>query len=148
MSERVRVLFLCVANASRSQMAEGWTRHMWGDVIEPHSAGMEPRGVNPYTVKVMAEVGVDIRKQRSKRIDAVAGIPFDYVVTLCDQAQEACPVFPGAGTRVHVGFDDPYALAQGIDDEEKRLKVYRRVRDEIRDFVESLPGALQFARGA
>ena len=72
MSERVRVLFLCVANASRSQMAEGWTRHMWGDVIEPHSAGMEPRGVNPYTVKVMAEVGVDIRKQRSKRMPSAA----------------------------------------------------------------------------
>lgn len=148
MSERVRVLFLCTANASRSQMAEGWARHLKGDVIEPYSAGVEPRGVNPLAVKVMAEVGVDISKQRSKHVNEVTRTPFDFVVTLCDQAQEACPVFPGGGTVVHVGFDDPYTLTQGEQDEAKRLKEYRRVRDEIRDFIESLPAALEFARGA
>jgi len=148
MSERVRVLFLCTANASRSQMAEGWARYLKGDVIEPYSAGVDPRGVNPLAVKVMAEVGVDISKQRSKHVNELTRTPFDFVVTLCDQAQEACPVFPGGGTRVHVGFDDPYALAAGTHSEAEKLKVYRRVRDEIRDFVESLPAALEFARGA
>jgi len=148
MSKKAKVLFLCTANASRSQMAEGWARHLLGDVVEPYSAGVDPRGVNPVALKVMAEVGVDISKQRSKHVNDVKGIPFDYVVTLCDQAQEACPVFPGGGTRVHVGFDDPYTLAEGMQSEVEKLKVYRRVRDEIRDFVESLPAALEFARGA
>ncbi len=148
MSDRVKVLFLCTANASRSQMAEGWARHLKGDVIEAYSAGVEPHGVNPLAVKAMAEVGVDISKQRSKHVNEMAGVPFDFVVTLCDQAQEACPIFPGGGTRVHVGFDDPYTLTQGIEGEANKLKVYRRVRDEIRDFVESLPAALVYARGA
>ncbi len=148
MSGRMKVLFLCTANALRSQMAEGWTRHMWSDVIEPQSAGVKSCGANPYAIKVMAEVGVDISRQRSKRVDVVADIPFDYVVTLCDRAREACPVFAGGGTRVHVAFDDPFTLALDLDDEEKKLKVYRRVRDDIRVFIESLPGALEFARGA
>jgi len=148
MSKKAKVLFLCTANASRSQMAEGWARHLLGDVVEPYSAGVDPRGVHPAALKVLAEVGVDISKQRSKHVNDVKGIPFDYVVTLCDQAQEACPVFPGGGTRVHVGFDDPYTLAEGMQSEVEKLKVYRRVRDEIRDFVESLPAALEFARGA
>lgn len=148
MSKKVKVLFLCTANASRSQMAEGWARHLRGDVIEAHSAGVDPRDVNPFAVKVMAEVGVDISKQRSKHVNELMRIPFDYVVTLCDRAQETCPVFPGGGTVVHVGFDDPYTLAEGLQDEAEKLKKYRRVRDEIRDFVESLPAALEFARGA
>jgi len=148
MGKKVKVLFLCTANASRSQMAEGWARHLLDDVIEPYSAGVDPRGVNPVALKVMAEVGVDISRQRSKHVNDVKGIPFDYVVTLCDQAQEACPVFPGGGTRVHVGFDDPYTLAEGVQSDAEKLTVYRRVRDEIRDFVESLPAALEFARGA
>jgi arsenate reductase len=148
MSDKVKVLFLCSANASRSQMAEGWARHLKNHAIEPYSAGVDPHGVNPLAVKVMAEVGVDISKQRSKHANELAGIPFDFVVTLCDQAQEACPVFPGGGTRVHVGFDDPYTLTNGVKDEAEKLRVYRRVRDEIRDFVESLPAALVFARGS
>ena len=147
MDDRVRVLFLCSANASRSQMAEGWARHLKHDAIEAYSAGVDPHGVNPLAVKAMAEVGVDISKQRSKHVNELAGMPFHFVVTLCDQAQEACPVFPGGGTRVHVGFDDPFTLTQGLEAEAEKLKVYRRVRDEIRDFVESLPAALVFARG-
>ena len=147
MDERLRVLFLCSANASRSQMAEGWARHLKGDAIEAYSAGVEPQAVNPLAVRVMAEARVDISKQRSKHVRELTGIPFDFVVTLCDQARETCPVFPGGGIRVHVGFDDPYTLTQDVGDEAKKLRVYRRVRDEIRDFVESLPAALVFARG-
>jgi arsenate reductase len=142
MLQKLRVLFLCTGNACRSQMAEGWTRHLRGDVLEPYSAGIEPHGLDPRAVQVMAEVGVDISAQRSKHVDELRDVPLDHVVTVCDQAHESCPVFPGRTRVVHVGFDDPPRLAQDAKTEEQSLRHYRRVRDEIRAFVERLPGAL------
>jgi arsenate reductase (thioredoxin) len=139
---KIKVLFLCTGNSCRSQMAEGWARHLRGNVIEPYSAGTLPQTLNPRAVAVMKEAGVDISRQRSKHIDAVAEIDFDYVVTVCDSANQACPVFPGRVKRLHVGFDDPPRLAHGAATEAEALGHYRRVRDEIRGFVERLPSAL------
>jgi arsenate reductase len=139
---KITVLFLCTGNSCRSQMAEGWARWLKGDVIEPYSAGVENRGLNPSAVKVMAEAGVDIAGHRSKVLAEVIDIPFDYVVVVCDDANESCPVFPGRVKRVHVSFDDPPRLARNAGTEEEALSHYRRVRDEIRAFVEKLPGAL------
>jgi arsenate reductase len=124
-------------------MAEGWARHLKGDVIEPYSAGIETHGLNPNAVKVMAEAGVDISGHRSKHVDEVRDIPFDYVVTVCDDAHESCPLFPGRTKVIHVGFDDPPRLAKEAKNEQEALSHYRRVRDEIRRFVESLPGSLE-----
>jgi arsenate reductase len=138
----LKILFLCTGNSCRSQMAEGWARHLKSDAVEPYSAGIETHGLNPDAVKVMAEAGVDISGQRSKHVDALRGIPFDYVVTVCDHANEHCPVFPGRAKVVHVAFDDPPRLAAGAETEEARLAPYRRVRDEIRSLVESLPDGL------
>jgi len=138
----LKVLFLCTGNSCRSQMAEGWTRHLKGDLIEPYSAGIEARGLDPDAVRVMAEAGVDISGQRSKHVDELRAVEFDYVVTVCDQAQEHCPVFRGKAKVVHVGFDDPPRLAADATREEERLPHYRRVRDEIRALVEQLPANL------
>ena len=124
-------------------MAEGWTKRLKGDVFEPYSAGIETRGLDPNAVKVMAEAGVDISCQRSKHIDEVKGIDFDYVVTVCDSAYESCPVFPGKTKVVHVDFDDPPRLAKQAKTEEEALNIYRRVRDEIKSFVEKLPAYLK-----
>jgi len=126
-------------------MAEGWARRLKGDVIEPYSAGVEAHGLNPSAMKVMAEAGMDISGQRSKLLTEVIDIPFDFVVTVCDNANEACPVFPGKARHVHVSFDDPPRLAENARTEEEALSHYRRVRDEIRAFVETLPEA--FASG-
>ncbi len=123
-------------------MAEGWTRRLKGDVIEPYSAGIESHGLNPRAVKVMAEAGVDISGHRSKLLDDLRGVPFDYVVTVCDQANEGCPIYPGKVSRFHIAFDDPPRLAKNARTEEEALGHYRRVRDEIRSFVEKLPGVL------
>jgi arsenate reductase len=142
MSERMRVLFLCTGNSCRSQMAEGWTRALKGDVIEPFSAGTEPHAVDPRAVRVMAEAGVDISGQRSKSVDEQIELPFDAVATLCSGARDNCPYFPGNVTRIHRGFDDPPALAEGAATEDEALAHYRRVRDEIRAFVETLPEGL------
>jgi len=120
-------------------MAEGWARHLRGDVIEPYSAGVEPHGLDPRAVKVMAEAGVDISGHRSKHLDELKAMEFDMVVTVCDSAREACPYFPGPAKKIHKGFDDPPRLAAGARTEEEALLHYRRVRDEIRRFVESLP---------
>jgi arsenate reductase len=138
----LKALFLCTGNSCRSQMAEGWTRHLKGDQIEPCSAGIEAHGLNPDAVRVMGEAGVDISGQRSKLVSELRGIEFDYVVTVCDNARRSCPVFPGKAKVVHVGFDDPPRLAANAKTEEDRLAPYRRVRDEIRAFVERLPAAL------
>ena len=138
----LKVLFLCTGNSCRSQMAEGWTRRLKGDQIEPYSAGIEAHGLNPDAVRVMAEAGVDIAGARSKLVSELAGTDFDYVVTVCDNAHASCPVFPGKAKVIHVGFDDPPRLAANARTEEERLAPYRRVRDEIRAFVESLPDAL------
>ncbi len=142
MTRKLKVLFLCTGNACRSQMAEGWTRHLKADVIEAFSAGIEVHGLNPFAVKVMAEAGVDISGHRSKKLDDLKGQNFDYVVTVCDNAHEACPLFPGPTKVVHAGFDDPPRLAQLAKSEEASLDCYRRVRDEIARFVEQCPGIL------
>jgi arsenate reductase len=119
-------------------MAEGWARHLKGDAIEPYSAGIKAHGLNPLAVKVMAEVGIDISKQRSKTVTELSKINFDYVVTVCGDAYESCPIFPGRTKVIHVGFDDPPRLAMNAKTEEDRFTIYRRVRDEIRAFVETL----------
>ncbi len=139
---KTRILFLCTGNSCRSQMAEAWTRHLKGHLIEPCSAGIDPRGLDPRAVRVMAEAGVDMSAQRSKHVREVLDRPFDYVVTLCGHAREHCPVFPGRTKVVHVGFDDPPALAAAAATEAEALAHYRRVRDEIRAFAASLPQAL------
>jgi arsenate reductase len=139
---KLKILFLCTGNSCRSQMAEGWALALKSDVIEPYSAGVEVHGMNPCAVKVMAESGVDISQQRSKHVRELMDIPFDFVITLCDQANQSCPIFPGKVKRVHVGFDDPPQLAKNAKSEEEALTHYRRVRDEIREFVEKLPDVL------
>ena len=141
--KKLKILFLCTGNSCRSQMAEGWVRHLKADVIEPYSAGIETHGLNPNAVKVMAEVGVDISAQRSKLVDDLKNINFDYVVTVCGHASENCPIFPGNAKIIHVGFNDPPKLAKEADTEEQALDCYRKVRDEIMKFVQTLPEALK-----
>jgi arsenate reductase len=140
---KIKVLFLCTGNSCRSQMAEGWARKLKGGLIEPFSAGIEKHGMNPHAVRVMAEAGVDISKQYSKTTGDLGPVRFDYVVTVCGHANENCPVFPGKAKVVHVGFEDPPRLTKDLPDGEQKLAVYRRVRDEIREFVERMPEALK-----
>ena len=139
----LKILFLCTGNSCRSQMAEGWARHLKTDKIEAYSAGIETHGLNPNAVRVMAEVGVDISGHRSRHVDDFADVDFDYVITVCDNAAESCPVFSGTVRVVHRPFDDPPRLALGAATEEESLAPYRRVRDEIRQYVESLPESLK-----
>jgi arsenate reductase len=139
---KLKVLFLCTGNSCRSQMAEGWARHLKGDAIEPYSAGIEKHGMDPHAVEVMAEAGVDITGHRSKTIAELGPVEFDYVVTVCDNANEHCPVFPGKVKVVHVGFDDPPKLTAGLPDNDTKLAIYRRVRDQIRSFVMTIPESL------
>ena len=140
--ERLRILFLCTGNSCRSQMAEGFARALKGDALEPYSAGIETHGLNPNAVKVMAEAGVDISSHRSKHVNELLDIKFDYVVTVCDDAHERCPIFPGKAKILHRSFDDPPRLAKTARSEEEALNHYRRVRDEIMEFVKSLPELL------
>lgn len=140
--EKLRILFLCTGNSCRSQMAEGWTRHIKGDLIAPYSAGVRPHGIDPRAVKAMAEVGIDISQHRSKDVSKVEHVDFDYVITVCDRAHESCPFFPAETKVVHVGFEDPPRLAADCSSEEEAMLFYRRVRDEIRRFVEELPEVL------
>jgi arsenate reductase len=139
---KTRLLFLCTGNSCRSQMAEGWARHLHAGRIEPYSAGLQPGLLDPSAVRVMAEAGVDVSGQQPKHIDELRGIDFDYLVTVCDSAHESCPVLPGKAVRLHVAFDDPPRLARLVPTESQKLQIYRRVRDEIRAFVERLPEAL------
>ncbi|MHC5088610.1 MAG: arsenate reductase ArsC [Planctomycetota bacterium] len=139
---KLKVLFLCTGNSCRSQMAEGWTRHLKADVIEAYSAGVETHGLNPNAVQVMAEAGVDISGHKSQHIDEFNDIQLDVVITVCGHAHESCPVFSGTTKVVHIGFDDPPKLAKEASTEEEALDCYRRVRDEIRAFVETLPKSL------
>ncbi len=139
----MKVLFLCTGNSCRSQMAEGWARRLKSDCLEAYSAGIETHGLNPIAVKVMAEAGVDISGHRSKHIDEFKDMDFDYVVTVCGHANEHCPVFPGKTKVFHIGFDDPPKLAEKAATEEAALGCYRRVRDEIKAFVETLPESLK-----
>ena len=119
-------------------MCEGWARQLKTGVFEPYSAGIDPQGLNPMAVRVMAEAGVDISRQRSKHVDELKNIDFDYVVTVCGYAKEHCPVFPTTARIIHVGFDDPPELAKTAKTEEEALNHYRRIRDEIKAFVEKL----------
>lgn len=137
-----RVLFLCTGNACRSQMSEGWANHLLKEGVEAFSAGVAPHGVDPRAIQVMAEAGVDISRHDSKHVDDLLDIPFDLVVTVCDNAAEACPLFPGSAKKIHRGFDDPPKLARDASSEEEALAHYRRVRDEIRAFIEMLPAHL------
>ena len=139
---KLHVLFLCTGNSCRSQMAEGWARRLKGEELEPYSAGVEIHGMNPYAIRVMSEAGVDISGHRSKHVDELKHIGFDYVVTVCGHAHEICPVFPAETGVIHVGFEDPPKLARNARTEEEVLEHYRRVRDEIRAFVLTLPRAL------
>ena len=144
MAARLKVLFLCTGNSCRSQMAEGWARALKGDCVEAYSAGIETHGLNPSAVKVMAEAGVDISSQHSKNVAELMDVPLDYVVTVCGHANETCPMWlDGKAKVVHVGFDDPPKLAKAARTEEEALDCYRRVRDEIRAFIETLPESLQ-----
>ncbi|HBE94889.1 MAG TPA: arsenate reductase [Desulfovibrio sp.] len=143
MSEKLRILFLCTGNSCRSQMAEGFARAFKSDTVEAWSAGVERHGLNPRAVAVMAEAGVDISGHKSKLVEELPTQEFDWVVTLCGHASENCPFFPGKVRRLHKGFDDPPALAAGAAGEEEALAPYRRVRDEIRAFIQGLPGTLE-----
>jgi arsenate reductase len=131
---RCRVLFICTHNSARSQMAEGWLRYLAGDRFEVHSAGTQPAHVRPLAIRVMAEAGVDISSQTSKSLDRYLGQPWDYVITVCDDANEVCPVFPGGRHRLHWSFPDP---SRATGSEEEQLAVYRQVRDAIRARIEA-----------
>ena len=136
------VLFLCTGNSCRSQMAEGWANHLHSDTIQAYSAGIEKHGLNPYAIRVMAEAGIDITTQESTTIDELDRSEFDLVITLCGHADETCPMFPGK--KIHRGFDDPPKLAAGASSDEETLVFYRKVRDEIRDYIETMPQSLGF----
>ncbi len=148
MTGKLHVLFLCTGNSCRSQMAEGWARKLKGDVLTAYSAGIETHGLNPHAVKVMAEAGVDISGHQSKTAEALRNVPFDFVITVCGHANETCPAWLGAKAKVvHVGFDDPPKLAKTARTPEEALDHYRRVRDQIKAFVETLPQCLQSSGG-
>ena len=132
MASKKRVLILCTGNSARSQMGEALLRHDRADQFEVSSAGTHPSRVRPEAIKVMQEIGIDISNQRSKSVDEFAGEEFDYVLTVCDQARESCPIYPGHGYRLHHAFPDPAAV-QGS--EEERLDAFRKVRDEMRSYL-------------
>lgn len=138
-----KVLFLCTGNSCRSQMAEGWAKILKGDKVEAFSAGTNPQGVNPLAVKVMNEVGINITSQSSKHVNTLIDKGFDYVVTVCHAANEACPIFSASAKKLHFGFDDPPRLAENEKTEEEALPHYRRIRDEIKAFIETLPESLE-----
>ena len=137
---KLNVLFLCTGNSCRSQMAEGWATHLKGDQIEAFSAGVLPSIVSRRAIKVMAEAGVDISKHTSKHVNDLVGIEFDYVVTVCDNAREQCPIFPYKVKTVHKAFKDPSFV---IGTEEQILHEFRKTRDLIREYIETLPESLE-----
>ncbi len=131
-----KVLILCTANSARSQMAEGLLKHVAGDRFEVHSAGSRPGSVRPEAIAVMREIGIDISGNRSKSVDEFAGEAFDYVLTVCDNARDTCPIYPGHSNRLHHSFEDPAAV-QGSDEE--RLAAFRRVREQIKVYLMTFP---------
>lgn len=139
MSKKVKILFLCTGNSCRSQMAEAWSKELKSDSIEAWSAGVEPKGIDQRAVQAMAEVGIDIAGQSSKNVSTLMDISFEYVITLCGHARETCPFFAGPTTKVHMGFEDPPLLAENAKTEEEAMGHYRRIRDEIKAFVQGLP---------
>jgi len=132
-------LFLCTGNSCRSQMAEAWTCLLKGNRFDAYSAGVQPKPIDPRAIKAMAEAGIDISEQKSKDVDVFANMEFDYVITLCDNARESCPYFPAKTKVIHQGFEDPPKLAEEAKNEEEAMAPYRRIRDEIKAFVETLP---------
>ena len=147
MADRLpRVLFLCTGNSCRSQMAEGWARHLLADQIEACSAGTDPQGLNSFAVKAMAKAGVDISSHTSKTIDACDPDTLDLVITVCGHANEHCPVFTGRTRVIHKGFDDPPKLAANAKSIAEAMPHYERVRDEIRAFITTLPELLMQSR--
>lgn len=136
------VLFLCTGNSCRSQMAEGWGKALKADSFNFYSAGTKKHGLNPNAVKVMQEAGVDISSHQSNTTDELPKVTMDYVFTVCSDAHENCPFFPG-GKIIHVGFDDPPRLTKDMEDEEQKLSVYRRVRDEIEKMVMNIEGYME-----
>ena len=143
MNKKLQVLILCTGNSCRSQMAEGWAKHLKADIIDAYSAGIETHGLNPNAVKVMAEVGIDISKNRSKHIDEFKNVVFDLVITVCEHAHELCPILPGKHKIINMSFDDPPRMAKELAEkggsEEEQMQCYRKIRDEIKVFVEKLP---------
>lgn len=137
------ILFLCTGNSCRSQMADGWAKALKGDLFNVYSAGLETHGLNPYAVKVMEEAGVDITSHKSQLLSEFDDVDFDYVITVCSSAHETCPLFPRDATVVHYGFDDPPKLVPADASEEEKLVAFRRVRDEIKAYVETLPESLE-----
>jgi arsenate reductase len=135
MGDKKRVLILCTGNSARSQMAEGILRHDAGDHFEVESAGTNPGHVRPEAIRAMSEIGIDISGHHSKSVDEFVGQDFDYVITVCDNANEVCPLFPGKTTRIHQSFEDPPPASVG--DDESRMKIFRRVRDEIRQWMKN-----------
>lgn len=132
--QKTKVLFLCTGNSARSQMAEAWLRQLAGDRFTVFSAGLEPHGVNPFTIQVMEETGYDMSEHRSKHLDEFIGkIDFDYLITVCGNADERCPVFPGMGTRIHWPFEDPAAY-QGTDEE--KLAFFQKIRDQVKTKIQ------------
>ena len=144
--KKSRVLILCTGNSCRSQMAEGWGRSIWGDRFDFFSAGVEKKGLNPKAVLVMKEAGVDISTHTSKLISELSEKEFDYVITVCSNAAERCPVFPSKVKRIHHEFDDPPKMEATSTTEEEKLANYRRVRDEIRSFMNKLPEVLELKK--
>ncbi len=138
-----RILFLCTGNSCRSQMAEGWAKKLLAGSAEAYSAGTNPGSVDPRAIKVMAEAGVDISGHRSKHASEFRDMAFDLVVTVCDKARESCPVWFGKAEKLHKSFEDPPFLAKEARSEEEALGYYRRVRDEIKEFVLGLPGVFK-----
>ena len=133
MSDLKRVLILCTGNSARSQMAEGLLRHEAGDRFEVFSAGVSPSQVRPEAIEAMKEIGIDISGHRSKSVDEFVGQDFDYIITVCDNAKETCPVFPGKAQRLHKNFEDPPPAS--VSDHNSRMAIFRRVRDEISDWL-------------
>ena len=144
MTDRHRVLFLCTHNSARSQMAEGWLRDLAGDRYEVHSAGTEAMGVRPLAIRAMAEAGIDISGQESKTLERYIGQPWETVITVCDQANERCPYFPGAAQRLHWSFPDP---SRATGSEEEQLAVYRQVREAIGERVRAYVARVERSRG-
>jgi arsenate reductase (thioredoxin) len=139
---KLNVLFLCTGNSCRSQMAEGWAKHLHSDLLESYSAGTEIHGLNPNAVEVMQEAGVDISNHKSKTTDGIKETEFDFVITVCDNAREVCPYFPARTKVIHQSFDDPPRLAVNAKNKEETLSHYRRVRDEIKEYILTLPGVV------
>ena len=141
-SKKPTILFLCTGNSCRSQMAEGWTREIHSDKYDVYSAGIEAHGLNPNAVQVMKEAGVDISQQKSQQIDELAEVDLDVVISVCGHADKNCPVLAGDTLKLHAPFDDPPALAKNAANEQEALEHYRRVRDEIREYIIRLPEVL------